>query len=110
MSQKYIEDHKINREVFSSLYGIIFLLSMILSLGTTHNNKNCFSGKVNHKENLGSDIYIHVTLKDSKQKMIVRSNPDISFNTKIGETIRIGFDTKKVMIFNESGQNLKKKS
>ena len=74
------------------------------------NDKNCFLGEVNHKENLGSDIYLHVTLKDSQQKMIVRSNPDISFNTKIGETIRIGFDTKKVMIFNESGQNLKKKS
>ena len=74
------------------------------------NDKNCFLGTVNHKENLGSDIYLHVTLKDSQQKMIVRSNPDISFNTKIGETIRIGFDTKKVMIFNESGQNLKQKS
>ena len=73
-------------------------------------NKNCFLGEVNHKENLGSDIYLHVTLKDSKQKMIVRSNPDISLNTKIGENIRIGFDHNKVMIFSESGQNIQKKS
>jgi len=73
-------------------------------------NKTCFVGEVNHKENLGSDIYLHVTLKDSQQKMIVRSNPDISFNTKIGEIIRIGFDTNKVMAFNESGQNLQKTS
>ena len=73
-------------------------------------NKKCFLGEVNHKENLGSDIYLHVTLKDSQQKMIVRSNPDISLNTKIGETIIIGFDHNKVMIFSEIGQNIQKKS
>ena len=70
------------------------------------NSNNCFEGKITYKENLGSDIYLHVNLKDGQHKMIVRSEPEKAIDAKIDDIVKIGWMTDKVMGFEENGQSL----
>jgi len=70
------------------------------------NSNNCFEGKITYKENLGSDIYLHVNLKDGQHKMIVRSEPEKAIDAKIDDIVKIGWMADKVMAFEENGQSL----
>ena len=74
------------------------------------NSNNCFEGKITYKENLGSDIYLHVNLKEDQHKMIVRSEPDKALDAKIGDMVKIGWMVEKVMAFERNGQSLPTKS
>ena len=65
-----------------------------------------FEGKVNYKENLGSDIYLHVNLKDSQQNFIARSVPEKAFNLKIDDSVRIGYMIDKLLVFKKNGQSI----
>ena len=76
----------------------------------TSNSKNCFNGKITYKENLGSDIYLHVILKEGKHKMIVRTEPGKAIDTKIGDTVKIGLMMDRLMAFEKNGQYLPIKS
>jgi len=69
-------------------------------------SKTCFEGKITYKENLGSDIYLHVNLKDGQHKMIVRSEPEKAIDAKIDDIVKIGWMADKVMAFEENGQSL----
>ena len=73
-------------------------------------SKTCFEGKITYKENLGSDIYLHVNLKDGQHKMIVRSEPEKALDAKIDDIVKIGWMADKVMAFEETGQSLPTKS
>ncbi len=90
--------------------------SIMLGLRPEHtellssNSNNCFEGKINYIENLGSDIYLHVNLKEDQHKMIVRSEPDKALDAKIGDIIKIGWIMDKVMAFEKNGQSLPTKS
>jgi multiple sugar transport system ATP-binding protein len=76
----------------------------------TSNSKNCFNGKITYKENLGSDIYLHVILKEGNHKMIVRTEPGKALDTNIGDTVKIGLMVDKLMAFEKNGQYLPIKS
>ena len=73
-------------------------------------SKTCFEGKITYKENLGSDIYLHVTLKDGQHNMIIRSEPEKALDAKIDDIVKIGWMADKVMAFEETGQSLPTKS
>ena len=72
----------------------------------TSNNKNVFKGKIVYRENLGSDIFLHVAVNEGEQKIIVRSEPSMVFNSAIGDSVMIGWDEQKVMVFDVDGKNV----
>jgi len=72
----------------------------------TSNDKNVFKGKIVYRENLGSDIFLHVTVNEGEQKIIVRSEPSMVFNSAIGDSVMIGWDEQKVMVFDVDGKNV----
>ena len=72
----------------------------------TSNNKNVFKGKIVYRENLGSDIFLHVTVNEGEQKIIVRSEPSMVINSAIGDSVMIGWDEQKVMVFDVDGKNV----
>ena len=72
----------------------------------TSNDKNVFKGKIVYRENLGSDIFLHVTVNEGEQKIIVRSEPSMVFNSAIGDSVMIGWAEQKVMVFDVDGKNL----
>ncbi len=63
-------------------------------------------GKIVYRENLGSDIFLHVTVNEGEQKIIVRSEPSMVFNSAIGDSVMIGWDEQKVMVFDVDGKNV----
>jgi len=70
------------------------------------NDKNSFKGKIVYRENLGSDIFLHVTVNEGEQKIIVRSEPSMVINTAVGDQVMIGWDEQKVMVFDIDGKNV----
>ena len=72
----------------------------------TSNNKNVFKGKIVYRENLGSDIFLHVTVNEGEQKIIVRSEPSMVINSAVGDQVMIGWDEQKVMVFDVDGKNV----
>ena len=70
------------------------------------NDKNVFKGKIVYRENLGSDIFLHLTVNEGEQKIIVRSEPSMVFNSAIGDSVMIGWAEQKVMVFDVDGKNL----
>ena len=69
-------------------------------------DKNVFKGKIVYRENLGSDIFFHLTVNEGEQKMIVRSEPSKVINTAVGDQVMIGWDEQKVMVFDVDGKNV----
>ena len=70
------------------------------------NDKNVFKGKIVYRENLGSDIFLHLTVNEGEQKIIVRSEPSNVINTAVGDQVLIGWDEQKVMAFDVDGKNI----
>ncbi len=69
-------------------------------------DKNVFKGKIVYRENLGSDIFLHLTVNEGEQKIIVRSEPSNVINTAVGDQVMIGWDEQKVMVFDVDGKNI----
>ena len=69
-------------------------------------DKNVFKGKIVYRENLGSDIFLHLTVNEGEQKIIVRSEPSNVINTAVGDQVLIGWDEQKVMVFDVDGKNI----
>ena len=69
-------------------------------------DKNVFKGKIVYRENLGSDIFLHLTVNEGEQKIIVRSEPSMVINTAVGDQVMIGWDEQKVMVFDVDGKNI----
>jgi len=74
------------------------------------NNKNAFKGEIVYKENLGSDIFLHLTVNEGEQKIIVRSEPSMVINSAVGDQVMIGWDEQKVMVFDVGGKNVTMKN
>ena len=73
---------------------------------TSPKSKKGLVGKIQHRENLGSDVYLHLTLKDSQQKIIIRSDPVRALDVKIGDEVKAGWIEDKVLAFDSDGQSL----
>ena len=72
----------------------------------TSNDKKTFKGKIVYRENLGSDIFLHLTVNEGEQKIIVRSEPSTVINTAVGDQVMVGWDEQKVMVFDVDGKNI----
>ena len=72
----------------------------------TSNDKNVFKGKIVYRENLGSDIFLHLTVNEGEQKIIVRSEPSMVMHSAVGDSVMIGWDEQKVMVFDVDGKNV----
>ena len=70
------------------------------------NDKNVFKGEIVYRENLGSDIFLHLAVNEGEQKIIVRSEPSKVINAAVGDQVMIGWDEQKVMVFDVDGKNV----
>ena len=70
-------------------------------------NKNkCLNGKIIHKENLGSDVYLHLVLNEGEEKIIIRSDSTDAFDLKIGEEVNSEWKAEKILAFDLDGKSL----
>ena len=59
-----------------------------------------------YRENLGSDIFLHLTVNEGEQKIIVRSEPSKVINSAVGDQVMVGWDEQKVMVFDVDGKHV----
>ena len=72
----------------------------------SNNNKKGMVGKIQHRENLGSDVYLHLILNGGGEKIIVRSEPDKALDTKIGDEVKTSWMDEKILAFEVEGQSI----
>ncbi len=73
-------------------------------------NTDCFSGKLTYKENLGSDVYLHLALGDGEHRMVVRAKPHEADGATIGDELWIGYDPGMALFFGSKGERLTTRS
>jgi len=69
-------------------------------------SKASFTGKLTYKENLGSDVFLHLDIGAINQKVVIRTEPQESNSSKIGETVSFGANENKYLVFNENGKRI----
>lgn len=68
---------------------------------------SCYAGKLAYKENLGSDVYLHIVLRDDMDRLIVRARPHEADGAAIGDELWIGHDPGKALFFGNKGERLR---
>lgn len=66
-----------------------------------------FAGQVVHKENLGSDLYVHLSLNDGSHRLVVRAEPQDAERISIGQTAHATRAVGKAMLFAPNGRRLR---
>ena len=70
------------------------------------NTSGCFAGRLVYKENLGSDVYLHVALDDGANRIIARVTPSEARDAAVGDELLLGADPGKAMVFGANGRRL----
>ena len=65
-----------------------------------------FAGRLVHKENLGSDIFLHVAVGDGAHRIVVRAQPSEAHDLPIGADLWIACSPGKAMAFGRDGWRL----
>ena len=66
----------------------------------------CFAGRLAYKENLGSDVFLHVALDEGTQRVIARVTPPEAHGAAIGEQIHLRADSERALVFGADGRRL----
>ena len=69
-------------------------------------DENAISGKVVYRENLGSDIFLHVGLDTGDHRVTVRATPAEAAGLSLGDDVGITADLNAVLVFDADGQRL----
>lgn len=59
---------------------------------------------VTHRENLGSDVFLHTTLTQTQERVVVRAPSGTK--ERINDSVKLAFDHTQVMAFDEDGQRV----
>lgn len=65
-----------------------------------------FSGTVTYRENLGSDIFVHLAVADGRHKLIVRASPETASAVGMGDTVCAMPELRKWLAFASQGHRL----
>ena len=61
-------------------------------------------GRVTHRENLGSDLFVHVSIADEVPSVVARCDPDRLDSVPIGGAVSLSFAPDKVLLFDLDGK------
>jgi multiple sugar transport system ATP-binding protein len=64
-------------------------------------------GTLVHRENLGSELFLHVDVPGAGAPLIVRTDPSEVDSFPIGAPIVVGLQTQQVVVFDESGRRVR---
>lgn len=70
------------------------------------NDTEALKGRVVHKENLGADIYLHVSLADGGHRLVVRASPQEGIPISIGDDVAFKLHHGVAMVFDPSGKRV----
>ena len=66
----------------------------------------CFTGRLVYKENLGADVFLHVTVADGAHRIIARVTPAQAHDAAVGDDLWLEPDGDRTMAFGPDGRRL----
>ncbi|MGZ2257200.1 ABC transporter ATP-binding protein [Roseobacter sp. A03A-229] len=66
-----------------------------------------FAGRVQHRENLGSDVYLHLAVEGLSGPLVLRAAPTQAQGCPLGATVRFAFDPSQMLLFAADGTRLR---
>jgi len=69
-------------------------------------DKSGLSGQVVYRENLGSDLFLHVALEGTPAPVIVRCDSSVLDSTAIGAAVRVAVPAGPLLLFDLEGQRI----
>lgn len=63
-------------------------------------------GRVELLENLGSEIYLHISILDQENNVIVRSSRELAHDMRRKDTVSISFSANDVLLFDDQGKRV----
>ena len=66
----------------------------------------CFAGRLVYKENLGADVFLHVTVADGAHRIIARVTPAQAHDAAVGDELWLEPDGDRTMAFGPDGRRL----
>ena len=78
-----------------------------LTIGGVAEGEEIFAATVRHFENLGSDVFLHLSLADGRDGLIVRSDPEAAAGLSNGDTVRVAQTREAAMVFGQDGRRLR---
>ena len=66
----------------------------------------CFSGQLSYKENLGSDLFLHLVVDGLDDKIVIRAKPHEADFAAVGETIWFDGEVGKARVFGADGKRV----
>lgn len=70
-------------------------------------SEDAFSGRVVHRENLGSDIFLHLVVSDGAARLLVRAAPQEAANLSIGDVVHAHRIRGGAMVFDAVGARIR---
>lgn len=64
------------------------------------------AGIVRHRENLGSDVFLHLHVEAQMNPVVLRANPSHVADISLGSSIRFSANKQAVLLFNEDGSRV----
>ena len=64
-------------------------------------------GRLTYRENLGSDLFLHVEIARAPAPVIVRADPSVGDSIAIGDTVQIAIDPRHALLFDTDGKRLR---
>ena len=63
-------------------------------------------GRIVFRENLGSDLFLHIALHGMASPAIIRCDPSVLDSTEIGATVQILFPAEHLLLFDSEGRRI----
>ncbi|MEJ8474621.1 ABC transporter ATP-binding protein [Roseibium algae] len=67
---------------------------------------SALQGRVAYKENLGSDLFLHATMKDGAQRVVIRATPQEAATVSVGNDISFARKRGEAMVFGQDGNRI----
>lgn len=64
-------------------------------------------GIIRHRENLGSDIFLHVEIEGHASRIVAKTAPPLRMDLGIGRPVTLNFDAMALLLFRSDGSRLR---
>jgi multiple sugar transport system ATP-binding protein len=69
--------------------------------------EGAFAGQLVYRENLGSDLFLHVALEGAFGPLIVRCDPSLLDAVSLGDRVQIGLSVEHLLLFDLDGKRIR---
>jgi multiple sugar transport system ATP-binding protein len=74
---------------------------------TARSGAGAFAGRLVYRENLGSDLFLHVALDGVLGPLIVRCDPSLLDTVSLGDSVPIDLSAEHLLLFDGDGKRIR---